>query len=162
MLKELAAADTVRALSDAPEPTNESANAVADSVSLLSQLMRENQEYEESAFAANSDSESSSGGRKRSNKKSNGGRGNTRGRSRSRDTRGSGGGSRAINKDCPHCEKYKRRRKHPNIPNDRCFWNEKYQGYRAKWICDEMDIKYKGRHKFSSDMGGYPSDSEEE
>jgi hypothetical protein len=32
MLEELAAADTVRALSDAPEPTTESANTVSDSV----------------------------------------------------------------------------------------------------------------------------------
>jgi hypothetical protein len=47
MLKELTAADTVRALSEAPEPTAKSANAVADSVLLLSQLMRESQEYED-------------------------------------------------------------------------------------------------------------------
>lgn len=59
ILKELATADTVRTLSDAPEPTAELTNAVTESVSLLSQLMRESQEYEESAFAATSDSDSS-------------------------------------------------------------------------------------------------------
>ena len=162
ILKELAAADTVRTLSDAPEPTAESANAVTESISLLSQLMRDSQEYEESAFAATSDSDSSTG-RKRSTRKSGSEkRDKGRNRSRSRDSRGGGDKRTSINKECPHCEKFKRRRKHPNIPNDRCFWNEKYQGYRAKWICDEMDVKYKGRHKFSAAQGGYPSDSEDE
>ena len=159
LLQELAAADTIRILTEAPEPTPESANAVADSVSLLTEMMQASHDYEESAFAAQSDSESSKEQRKqRSGRTSNR---NRRNRSKSRDSRNSGG-SKSINKDCPHCTKYKRRKKHPNVPNDKCFWNKAYKGYRAKWICDEMELKYAGRHKFSSDMGGYPSDSEEE
>jgi hypothetical protein len=160
MLKELAAADAVRNLNDAPAPTTESANAVADSVSLLTQMLQANQEYEESAFAAQSDSDSSSGGR-RSKSKSNRNTRGGRGRSRSRDSRGNSS-KQSINKDCPHCTEYKRRKKHPNVPNEQCFWNKKYKGFRPKWICDEMDVKYAGRHKFSSDMGGYPSDSDDE
>jgi hypothetical protein len=120
ILKELAAADTVRTHSDAPEPTAESANAVTESISLLSQLMCDSQEYEESAFAATSDSDSSTGRKKSARKSSNDNRNRGRHRSRSRDSRG-GGDRRTVNKDCPHCEKFKRRRKHPNIPNDRCF-----------------------------------------
>ena len=50
----------------------------------------------------------------------------------------------------------------PTIPGDRCFWNKKFKGYRAKWICDEMEITYTPRHKFTADMGGYPSESEGE
>jgi hypothetical protein len=161
LLHELAAADTIRVLTEAPEPTTESANAVADSVSLLTQMMQASQDYEESAFAAQSDSDSSNEGRKGRNKKATGGTRNRNNRSKSRDSRTSGS-SKSVNKDCPHCTKYKRRRKHPNVPNDRCFWNKEYKGYRAKWICDEMDLKYAGRHKFLSDMGGYPSDSDEE
>jgi hypothetical protein len=37
--------------------------------------------------------------------------------------------------------------------------NKKYKGYRAKWICDEMELKYKPEHRFAVDMGGYPEDS---
>lgn len=158
MLSELAAADAVRTLSDAPEPSNESANSVAESVSLLQQMMQANDNYEESAFAVQSDSDSSGGHRAR--KKASKDRRSSRGRSKSRDSRSSS--SNKINKDCPHCTEYKRRKKHPGVPNDRCFWNKKYKGFRAKWICDEMDMKYVPRHKFSADMGGYRSDSEEE
>jgi hypothetical protein len=159
LLTKLTGADTVRVLTQAPEPTLESANAVADSVLLLTQMMQANQGYEESAFAAQSDSNSLGDCKTQNRRNTNQSRG---GRSKSRNSRGGGGGNKSINKYCPHCTKFKRRRKHPNLPNKRCFWNEKYKGYRAKWICDEMDIKYAGRHKFSSDMGGYPSDSDEE
>jgi hypothetical protein len=63
MLKELAAADAVRQLSDAPEPTAGTANAVTNSMNLLTQMLQQanqqNEDYEESAFAAQSDSDSS-------------------------------------------------------------------------------------------------------
>ena len=59
-------------------------------------------------------------------------------------------------------QKFKRYHQHPNITHDNCFWNKKYKGFRPKWIYDKMDIKYKRRHKFSADMGGYPLDSEDE
>lgn len=159
MTSELAAADAVRQLSDAPAPSTETANSVAESVALLTQMMQQANDYEESAFAAQSDSESST--EKKSRRKSsrrNNSR-NSRNRSRSRDSRGS---KKSINKACPHCTKYKRRTTHDNIPNDKCHWNKNYKGFRPKWICDEMDLKYVGRHEFSSDMGGYPSDSDDE
>jgi hypothetical protein len=161
MCKELAAADAVRQLSDAPAPSTESANSVADSVALLTQIMQQaNTDYDESAFAAQSDSESSTDkkNRRKSNRR-NTSRNQRNRRSRSRDSRGN---KQSINKDCPHCTKFKRRTTHEHIPNDKCHWNKGYKGFRPKWICDEMGLKYVGRHEFSSDMGGYPSDSDEE
>eukprot|EP00956_Cyclotella_meneghiniana_P038421 scaffold154279_cov36-Cyclotella_meneghiniana.AAC.1 len=133
ILSKQAAADVIRTLSDAPEPTTESANAVKDTVSL----------------------DSSTNTRQRSSRSKSRDRGNNgQGRSKSRDK------AKGINNDCPGCKEFKRRKRHPNINNAKCFWNKKYKGFRPAWICQEMEIPYKGRHKFSSDMGGYPSDSE--
>ena len=36
----------------------------------------------------------------------------------------------------------------PDFTAEQCFWNEKMLGWRPKWICEEMDIKYKPRHQF--------------
>ena len=52
---------------------------------------------------------------------------------------------------CKHCKKYKRRNQHPNIPEEECFWNKKYTGYRPKGVCDEMEIKFIPRHRFEDD-----------
>jgi hypothetical protein len=159
ILSELATADASRNLSDAPEPNTESANAVDESVSLLRQMMQQAHDsdvgdYEEEAYAAQSDSESSNEKRssRRSNSKSSRGRSKSREKSRTPST---------INKDCPHCKTFKRRKRHPNVPNEKCFWNKKYKGYRAKWICEELEIPYVPRHKFSADMGGYRDEDSE-
>ena len=45
ILAELAAADAIRTLGDAPEPSNESANAVNDTVSLFQDLMQAQSDY---------------------------------------------------------------------------------------------------------------------
>lgn len=153
ILAELTMVDTVRNLQEAPEPTMESANAVAESVSLLQQLLQSNKDYEESAMAATSDSESSGGRKARS--KSRGKKTSRRGRSASRNS----GGDGERNK-CPHCKKYKRKKAHPNTPESKCFWNKDYKGYRKDWICREMEMKYVPRHKFSAALGGYPEDSD--
>lgn len=155
ILTELAAADAIRTLTDAPEPSTESANSVQDSVSIYQDLMQAQNDYDESAFAVHSDSDSSTSVKPRKKYSRSKSRDKGRGRSKSRDT------PKSVNTDCPACAEYKRRRRHPNVPNDKCFWNKKYKGFRPKWICDEMEVKYKGRHKFSADMGGYPSDSED-
>jgi hypothetical protein len=68
-------------------------------------------------------------------------------------------GSTRKNK-CPPCKLFKRRKPHPNTPEDQCFWNKAWKGYRPGWVCRKMEVKYKPRHKFSSEMGGYISDSE--
>ena len=153
MLKEFAAADAIRTLSNAPEPTNEAAHLVQDTVNMFQDLMQAESDYE-SAYAVHSDSDSSNSARTRKKRDKSKDRG--RGRSRSKST------PQGINKDCPGCKEFKRRRRHPNVPNEKCFWNKKYKGFRPKWICDEMELTYKGRLKFPAEMGGYRSDSEDE
>jgi hypothetical protein len=77
ILTELAGADGVRALKDAPTPNAGTAHSVANSVSFLNSMMLNsdtNSEYTESAYGASSDSGSSEERRKsckRKNKKTN-------------------------------------------------------------------------------------------
>jgi hypothetical protein len=69
ILTELAGADGVRALKDAPAPNAGTANSVADSVSYLNSMMLNSNtdtEYTESAYGASSDSGSSEEQRKSS------------------------------------------------------------------------------------------------
>ena len=55
---------------------------------------------------------------------------------------------------CPHCKKYHRKKPHCVEP-DKCMWNKKYKGYRFKSICDQLEVDFKPRIKFSADLGGY-------
>ncbi len=55
---------------------------------------------------------------------------------------------------CPHCKKYHRRKSHCVEP-DKCMWNKKYKGYCFKLICNELEVKFKPRIKFTADLGGY-------
>jgi hypothetical protein len=66
ILKELAGADWVRALKDAPAPNAGTAHSVANSVSFLNSMMNIDREsdYTESAYGASSDSGSSEERRK--------------------------------------------------------------------------------------------------
>jgi len=167
ILKELSGADGVRELKDAPAPSAGTAHAVSESVSYLQAMMDEDteSEYTESAFGTSTDSDSSEETRKprsrdRDHKKSH--------RSKSR------GGKEKSKKDkkdkkekvenkCPHCKKFQRTKPH-RVDPDKCMWNKKYKGYRFKLICDELEVDFKPRHKFSAELGGYveakESDSE--
>ena len=161
ILKELVIANGVRKLTNAPTPCGH-ASAVTDQVSLLTRLLYQQPpesdgDVTEGASAALSDSESSHdksrrgrhGGRVERNNTHRGGRGQ---HSRSHHPPNS----------CPHCKKFARRKPHPNIPDDKCFWNKKFEVFCAKWICDELEIRYKPHHKFSAAMGGYLDDSDDE
>ncbi len=55
---------------------------------------------------------------------------------------------------CPHCKKYHRKKSHRAKP-DKCMWNKKYKGYRFKLICDELEVDFKPRIKFTVDLDGY-------
>ena len=165
MLTELAGADAVRKLKDAPPPTQGAANAVTKHLHTLSKLFRapsdsdyasESEVTEYASAVARSDSDSSVGTRRSKSRKGRleKGRGGDRKRSVSR-------GGTKKNK-CPHCKLFKRKKAHPNTPEDRCFWNKNWKGFRPDWVCREMEVKYKPRHKFSADMGGYPSESEDD
>eukprot|EP00804_Cyclotella_cryptica_P000999 CCRYP_012348-RA/>CCRYP_012348-RA protein AED:0.11 eAED:0.11 QI:0/0/0/1/1/1/3/0/1327 len=166
ILKELAGADGVRKLNDAPAPTG-TANAVSNQVSLLTQLLQQqhdasNTEHTKAASAVQTDSDSST---KHNNRQRDRGRDNERNNRRGGRRGGQRGTQRSNSRHppnpCPHCKKFARRKPHPKTPEDRCFWNKRYKGYRGKWICDEMEMVYVPRHKFAADMGGYPSESDD-
>jgi hypothetical protein len=124
ILKELAVADSVQVLSDAPEP--ESANTVGEQLTLLQQMMQQVHKYEEEANAVHSDSKSSADTKKSKSRKtrdcSNSPVGNKhRGRSNSRR------GERERNK-CPHCKPY---RCYSNARHNekKCFYNKQWKGW---------------------------------
>jgi hypothetical protein len=143
ILKVLEEADKARVLSDAPAPHDSSmegvAQAVNEAVSAFNSYYQEDyaseSETEGIAAAVQSDSESS-GGNTRNTSTSRRGRGRSRSRARST-TR-----DNFRDNPCPHCRKYRRHRKHPNISTNECYWNPKYTGYRPRAVCDEMEIDF--------------------
>ncbi len=54
----------------------------------------------------------------------------------------------------PPCKKYHQRKSH-RVEPDNCMWNKKYKGYRFKSICNELEVEFKPRIKFTADLGGY-------
>jgi hypothetical protein len=153
VLTELAGADGVRALKDAPAPNAGTVHSVANSVSFLNSMMNIDSEsdYTESAYGASSDSGSSDKRRKlreRENKKA-------------KKFKSCGKKKKEKDKDdepkkntCPHCKKYHRKKSHCVEP-DKCMWNKKYKGYRLKLICNELKVDFKPCIKFTAYLGGY-------
>ena len=162
VLAELAKADAIRNLQDAPTSLSGAANAVQDSVSLLTQMMQEAHDYEEEANAVHSDSESSAETKSRKKPAKRSGRSKDRrtyrrNRSKSR--------ARSDSEDeeevtCKHCLKYHRKKAHPWLSEKKCGWNSAYKGWRPKWMCEELGIEYQGRHNFTESMGGSKPDDE--
>jgi hypothetical protein len=153
ILKELAGADGVRVLKDAPALGTGTVHLVAESVSYLQAMMGEdtNSVYTESAYGVSSNSNSSDDERKpcaRECKKSQ--------RSKAR----GGHGKQKKEKDdepkkntCPHCKKFHRKKPH-RVELDKCMWNKKYKGYRFKSICDKLEVAFKPCHKLLKESGG--------
>jgi hypothetical protein len=150
-MKELAGADRVRKLKDAPAPGTGTAHSVADSVSYLQAIMDAgtDTEYSESAYATMSDSNLSKEMRK------------PRGRdckSKSRHGRHKkdkkGAKKQHEKNDCPHCKKFHRTKPH-RVSKDKCMWNKKYKGYQFKSIYNKLEVAFKPHHKFTVDLGGY-------
>ena len=56
--------------------------------------------------------------------------------------------------NCPHCKKFNRRRPHPNVPKEKCFWNKKYKGWRPSTVCNELEIDFKPQRKFTAKLEG--------
>ena len=181
IMTELASADRVRNLRDAPVPGE--ANVATDDASVspdasipgtvdgqltyLFQLMSglhliplsTDDATVEAANAATSDSESStdkarSCSRNRKNKdKDKDKKKGKRDKSRDRRKDEDKKDDKKAWRDnpCPHCKKWRRNRQHPNVSPSQCSWNQSYKGYRPDWICKEMEIEYKPRHYFWSD-----------
>ena len=151
ILTELAGADGVRALRDAPAPTAGTAHSVASSVSFLNAMMQESDtdDYTESAYGASSDSGSSEEKpkpRERERKQNK--------KATTRDKKKKGKAKDDEKNTCPHCKKYHRKKPH-RVEPEKCMWNKKYKGYCFKSICDELEVDFKPRIKFSADLGGY-------
>ncbi len=152
VMKELAGADGVRELKDAPAPGTGTTHSVADLVSYLSAMMDANTDtdYLESAYATTFDSKlyketRKSRGRKRHTSKS-------RHSGRKKDKKSAK--KQQEKNTCPHCKKFHRIKPH-RVSKDKCMWNKIYKGYQFKSICDELEVVFKPRHKFAADLGGY-------
>jgi hypothetical protein len=152
IMNELAGADGVRKLKDAPAPGTGTAHSVADLVSYLSAMMDADTDtnYSESAYAVTSDSKSyketrKPRGRKRHKSKSHHG-------GHKKDKKGAK--KQQEKNTCPHCIKFQRIKPH-RVSEDKCMWNKKYKGYQFKSICDKLEVAFKPRHKFAADLGGY-------
>jgi hypothetical protein len=160
ILKELAGADGVRVLKDAPAPSTGTTHLVAESVFYLQAMMGEdtNSAYTESIYGVSSDSNSSEDkrkpraheGKKSQCSKSQGGR---RKQKKEKD-------DEPKKNTCPHCKKFHSMKPH-RVEQDKCMWNKKYKGYRFKSICNKLEVAFKPRHKFSKELGGYASEGNE-
>jgi hypothetical protein len=73
-------------------------------------------------------------------------------RSRSRRQSKSGNGKKKEEQErnptgCKHCVKHGgngyAQAAPKNIPHDKCNFNPKYKGWRPKWVCNKLEIKYK-------------------
>jgi hypothetical protein len=151
IMKELAGADGVCELKDAPAPRTGTVHSVADSVSYLQAMMDADTdtEHSESAYAATSDSDLSKEMRK------------PHGRDCKSKSRHGGcekdkkGAKKQHEKNtCLHCKKFHRTKPH-RVSKDKCMWNKKYKGYQFKSICDKLEVAFKPHHKFTADLEGY-------
>ncbi len=153
ILTELAGANRVRALKDAPASNAGTAHSVANSVSFLNSMMNIDSEsdYTKSAYGASSDSGSSEErckSRECKNKKA------KKPKSRGKKKKEKAKDDEPKKNTCPHCKKYHHKKSH-RVEPDKCMWNKRYKGYRFKSICDELKVDFKPRIKFTADLGGY-------
>ena len=153
ILTELAGADGVGALKDAPAPNAGTVHSVTNSVSFLNTMMNgdTDSEYTKSAYSTSSDSGSSEERRKyreREHKKT------KKPKYRGKKKKAKDKDDKPKKNTCPHCKKYHRRKSH-HVEPDKCMWNSKYKGYHFKLICDELKVEFKPCIKFTADLGGY-------
>jgi hypothetical protein len=156
ILTELLGAHGVRALRDAPAPNAGTAHSVANSVSFLNSMMLNsdtNSEYTKSAYGASSDSgfsEEKHKSREREHKICK----KKKDMAREKKKKEKAKDNEPKKNTYPHCKKYHRKQPH-RVEPDKCMWNKKYKGYLFKSICDELEVNFKPRIKFSADLGGY-------
>ncbi len=137
ILKELAGADGVKVLKDAPAPSTGTAHLVAESVSYLQAMMGEdtNSTYTKLAYSISSDSNLSKDEckprackRKKSQRsKSQGGRGKQK---KEKD-------DKPKKNTCPHCKKFHRKKPH-RVELDKYMWNKKYQSVLHQRRCQPV------------------------
>jgi hypothetical protein len=160
ILKELAGANSVRVLKDAPALGTGTMHSVSESVSYRKAMMGEDTDstYTKLAYGVSSNSDSSEEERKPRARKC----------KKSQHSKLQGGHNKQKkDKDnkpkkntCPHCKKFHRKKPHQVEP-DKCMWNKKYKGYRFKSIYNQLEVAFKPRHKFLAELGGYTSKGNE-
>jgi hypothetical protein len=154
ILTELAGADRVRALKDAPAPNATTGRSVANSISLLNTMMNDDtttSKYTESAYGASSDSSSlkeQCKSCKRKHKKT------KKFKSCEKKKKEKDNNKEPKKNTCPPCKKYHHKKSH-RVEPDKCMWNKKYKGYHFKLICNELKVFLKPRITFMVDLGGY-------
>jgi len=176
IMKHLAAADEARDLQKAKSPSG-MANAVEEGLNYLGALVSQNEEtstYGE-AYTATSDSESSykkSVRSRQSRKKERRPswcrspscsplRSPSRSASRSpspprrsctpRCSTKTKSDEKAAKIKCKHCKKAGRTPPHPRVPESKCNWNKKFQGWRPEWVCSKLKIRYMPRDDFDEE-----------
>jgi hypothetical protein len=153
ILTELAGADKVRALKDAPAPNAGTVHSVADSVSFLHLMMNNDNdsEYTKSVYGASSDSSSSEERHKscKCEHKKNKNSKSCRKKRKEKDNN-----NEPKKNTCPHCKEFQCKNSH-RVEPDKYILNKKYKGYHFKSICDELKVAFKLRHKFTVDLDGY-------
>jgi hypothetical protein len=161
ILKELARANEVRALKDAPAPNAMTGRSVADSISFLNTMMNDDTtafEYTKSAYGASSNSGSSEEQCKSCKCKH---KKTKMAKSREKKKKEKDKDKTPKKNTCPHCKKYHRKKSH-RIEPDKCMWNKKYKGYRFKSICNELEVAFKPRITFMVDLGRYAAKEDSE
>ena len=129
-MTELAKADSVQTLKDAPAPGTTTANLVADTINQLKTMTGNvlQEQYNkddtvldyDTAYSAKTDNSSTKTKicKSRRNRKER----------KPKDKDDSDGKEKKKKKnDFPHCKKFNRRHPHPRVPKEKCFWNKKYK-----------------------------------
>jgi hypothetical protein len=154
ILTELAGANGVRALKDAPAPNATTGHSVTNSTSFLNTMMNNNtttSKYTKSAYGTSSDSgslEEQCKSCKCEHKKT------KMSKSHEKKKKEKDKDKEPKKNTCPHCKKYHRKKSHCVKP-DKCMWNKKYKGYHFKLICDELKVAFKPPITFTANLGGY-------
>jgi hypothetical protein len=164
IVRHLTAADNVRNLADAPGPNNNSpgqANAVDAAMDHVRRLVFDdvsttNDDTYRTAAAASSrsggytseDDKSSKSYKVRGKGKATK-EGRKKSKSKSRPTE-----LTADNNPCKHCRRHGRRSRHPTVDSANCFWNNRYKGWRPRYVCRQLDMAYHDREYYMSDSGG--------
>jgi hypothetical protein len=154
ILTELAGANRVRALNNAPAPNATTGRSVTNSISFLNTVMNNDttaSEYTKSAYGASSGSgslEEQCKSCKCEHKKT------KMAKSCEKKKKEKDKDKEPTKNTCPHRKKYHRRKSHCIEP-DKCMWNKKYKGYRFKSICNELEVAFKPRITFMVDLDGY-------
>ena len=164
ILRELAAADGVRDLTLAPAPSAAGATghashaaAAVDAHTARRLVFDEDNTTDESEWthaSATTDGHetASSVESTRASKKK------ARGRERRDKQRADRADQTVENNPCKYCRKYKRTARHPHLPEERCYFNKKWKGWRPQYVCAAIKIKFRKKYKFPVALGGTAED----